>query len=126
MMRAIETDATAALAAEGERLHTYTHLSHIYAEGASVYTTFVYRLAGDYERDLQRWARLKQAACSAIVANGGTISHQHGVGSDHAPYLAAEKGSAGIAAMRALFHHFDPQGMMNPGKLLPAATALEP
>jgi alkyldihydroxyacetonephosphate synthase len=123
MMRAIETDATAALAADGERLHTYTHLSHIYAEGASVYTTFVYRLAGDYERDLQRWVRLKHAACSAIVANGGTISHQHGVGRDHAPYLAAEKGSAGIAAMRALLHHFDPQGLMNPGKLLPAATA---
>jgi len=125
MMRAIEADATAALAVEGERLHTYTHLSHLYAEGASVYTTFVYRLAGDYEQDLQRWARLKHAACSAIVANGGTISHQHGVGSDHASYLAAEKGSAGIAAMRALFHHFDPQGLMNPGKLLPAATAPE-
>jgi alkyldihydroxyacetonephosphate synthase len=122
MMQAIEANATAALADDDERLHTYTHLSHIYAQGASVYTTFVYRLSGDYERDLQRWRKLKHAACSAIVANGGTISHQHGVGTDHAPYLAAEKGEAGIAAMQALFQHFDPQGMMNPGKLLPADT----
>jgi alkyldihydroxyacetonephosphate synthase len=53
------------------------------------------------------------------VENGGTISHQHGVGSDHAPYLAAEKGELGISAMRALFAHFDPEHMMNPGKLLP-------
>ena len=60
-------------------------------------------------------------AGAAIVANGGTISHQHGVGTDHAPWLAAEKGELGIAAMRALLRQMDPQGMMNPGKLLPDA-----
>jgi alkyldihydroxyacetonephosphate synthase len=119
MMRAVEAAATGALASHGEPLHTYTHLSHLYAQGASVYTTFVYRLAGDYETDLARWRSLKQAASMAIVENGGTISHQHGVGSDHAPYLAAEKGELGISAMRALFAHFDPDQMMNPGKLLP-------
>jgi alkyldihydroxyacetonephosphate synthase len=119
MMRAVEAAATGALAQHGEQVHTYTHLSHLYAQGASVYTTFVYRLAGDYEQDLARWRSLKQAASKAIVENGGTISHQHGVGSDHAPYLAAEKGELGISAMRALFAHFDPAQMMNPGKLLP-------
>jgi alkyldihydroxyacetonephosphate synthase len=53
------------------------------------------------------------------VEQGGTISHQHGVGTDHAPYLAAEKGELGLSAMQALFSHFDPQQIMNPGKLLP-------
>lgn len=119
MMHAVEQAGTSALAASGEKLHTYTHLSHIYAQGASVYTTFVYRLAGDYEQDLQRWSRLKRAICEAIVANGGTISHQHGVGSDHAPYLQHEKGAMGIGAMRELCNYFDPEGLMNPGKLLP-------
>lgn len=119
MMRALEAAAREALGAEGEAVHAYTHLSHVYAQGASVYSTFVYRLAGDYERDLARWRRLKAAASAAIVARGGTISHQHGVGLDHAPYLAAEKGTRGIEAMRALVEHFDPQQMMNPGKLLP-------
>ena len=119
MMAALESAATAALATHGERVHTYTHLSHLYAQGASVYTTFVYRLAGDYDADLARWRTLKQAVSQAIVANGGTISHQHGVGTDHAPYLEAEKGALGIGAMRALFRHFDPDGRMNPGKLLP-------
>jgi alkyldihydroxyacetonephosphate synthase len=120
MMLALEGAATAALAQDGERVHTYTHLSHIYAQGASVYTTFAYRLAGNYDKDLARWQRLKAAVCKAIVDTGGTISHQHGVGIDHAPYLEAEKGALGISAMRSLFEHFDPQGMMNPGKLLPA------
>ena len=122
MMLALEGAATQALASEGERVHAYTHLSHIYAQGASVYTTFAFRLAGDYAQDLARWRSLKAAVSQAIVAHGGTISHQHGVGLDHAPYLEAEKGPLGISAMRSLFRHFDPDGMLNPGKLVgPAA-----
>ncbi len=123
MMQALEAAATQALAQDGERVHAYTHLSHLYAQGASVYTTFVYRLTGDYAQDLARWQRMKTAVCQAIVAHGGTISHQHGVGVDHAPYLQAEKGPLGVSAMRNLFTHFDPQGMMNPGKLLAAELA---
>jgi alkyldihydroxyacetonephosphate synthase len=119
MMRAVEAAAAAALRQHGEQVHAYTHLSHLYAQGASVYTTFVYRLAGDYATDLARWKSLKKAASMAIVENGGTISHQHGVGSDHAQYLAAEKGRLGISAIRSLFEHVDPQRIMNPGKLLP-------
>jgi alkyldihydroxyacetonephosphate synthase len=119
MMRALETAGAAALGQYGEQVHAYTHLSHLYAQGASVYTTFVYRLAGDYEADLARWKSLKTAASLAIVEHGGTISHQHGVGSDHAPYLAAEKGRLGMSMMRSVFEHVDPQRIMNPGKLAP-------
>ena len=118
MMHALEQAAAAALAAHGERVHAYTHLSHLYAQGASVYSTFVYRLSGSYEGDLARWTTLKRAVSEAIVASGGTISHQHGVGADHAPYLEAEKGALGIGAMQALFRHFDPEQRMNPGKLV--------
>ena len=117
-MRAVEAAAHAALAQDGERVHAYTHLSHLYPQGASVYATFVWRLAGDYEADLARWRRLKTAVSNAIVGCGGTISHQHGVGLDHAPWLRHEKGELGLAAMRALFGHFDPDGRMNPGKLV--------
>lgn len=125
MMQAVEHAAAIALESEGERVHAYTHLSHVYAQGASVYSTFAYRLSGSYERDLTRWQKLKDVVSKAIVANGGTISHQHGVGTDHAPYLAAEKGDLGISAMQDLFRHFDPQGLMNPGKLVPDLKAQE-
>ena len=52
------------------------------------------------------------------MREGGTISHQHGVGKDHAPYLAAEKGERGILALQAMLDHFDPDGALNSGNLL--------
>lgn len=102
----------------GERVHVFTHLSHVYSQGASVYTTYLYRLATDPDETLRRWELLKGNASRAIVAAGGTISHQHGVGRDHAPYLQAEKSALGLAALRGAFAEFDPDGRMNPGVLL--------
>lgn len=114
-MAAIETAAQRAFG--DEPIHAYSHLSHVYPQGSSVYTTFVFRLTPEYATNLARWSRLKVAASEAILAHGGTISHQHGVGIDHRPYLAAEKGPLGIDAMRALYACFDPEGLMNPGKV---------
>ena len=114
MMRAMQDAGSRAL---GGNAHAYTHLSHVYPQGSSVYSTFIFPLAPTYGENLARWQSLKRAVSEAIVANGGTISHQHGVGIDHKPYLQAEKGALGIEAMRALFSRFDPGGMMNPGKL---------
>jgi len=102
----------------GERVHVFTHLSHVYSQGASVYTTYLYRLATDPDETLRRWELLKGNASRAIVAAGGTISHQHGVGRDHAPYLQAEKSALGLAALRGAFAEFDPDCRMNPGVLL--------
>ena len=72
----------------------------------------------DPDETLRRWHILKKAASQAIIANGGTISHQHGVGTDHAPYLQAEKGALGMAALGDVLRRFDPYEVMNPGKLI--------
>lgn len=101
-----------------EHIHVFTHLSHFYGQGCSVYTTFLFRMDQDYEKTLQRWMKLKAAGAEAIVKNGGTISHQHGVGKDHAPYLASEKGKLGITAITKLCNVFDPEQQMNPGTLV--------
>ncbi len=101
----------------GERVLAFAHLSHIYRDGASLYTTFLFRRAADPEALLALWRAMKHAASLEIQRLGGTISHQHGVGLDHAPYLPTEKGALGMAAIRALCQTFDPEGMMNPGKL---------
>lgn len=114
MMRAMQETGRSAL---DFRVHAYSHLSHVYPQGSSVYSTFIFPIAATYEENLERWRTLKTAVSEAIVSNGGTISHQHGVGVDHQPYLLAEKGELGIEAMRALFARFDPDGLMNPGKL---------
>jgi alkyldihydroxyacetonephosphate synthase len=52
------------------------------------------------------------------VNNGGTISHQHGVGKDHAPYLSVEKGELGMKVLVNLAEHFDAEQQLNPGTLL--------
>jgi alkyldihydroxyacetonephosphate synthase len=115
MIGAIEEAARDALG--DEPVHCSSHLSHVYPEGSSVYATFIFRIAPDYDANVARWKRFKQAVSETIVANGGTITHQHGVGLDHKPYLAAEKGVLGLEAMRTLFARFDPGHVMNPGKL---------
>ena len=99
-------------------VHVGTHLSHVYPTGSSVYTTFVFRLGADPESTLDRWGRLTASARRAVARAGGTISHQHGVGLHHLNELADEKGPVGTTALRALLASVDPDGLMNPGKLL--------
>ena len=116
----IESAIRTGLSDEGEQVHVYTHLSHVYGQGSSIYTTYLFRLGDSYEKGMDRWIKLKQAGAEQIVAIGGTISHQHGVGQDHKRYLKSEKGELGIAAINNLCELFDPKGQMNPGKLLPS------
>ncbi len=119
LMHAVESAIRETAAEHDERVHVFTHLSHVYATGSSIYTTYLFPLGVTPDATRQTWQAMKSAASRAVIAHGGTISHQHGVGVDHAEYLAAEKSDTGIQAMRALFHHFDPEGLMNPGKLIP-------
>lgn len=119
LMAAVESALTAALVGEREKVLVFSHLSHLYSQGSSIYTTYLFRVADTYEETLARWRRLKKAASESIVKHGGTISHHHGVGSDHAPYLVFEKGPIGVNAIKALCRTFDPDGLMNPGKLVP-------
>ena len=118
MMQGVEQAAIDALAAFGDKVHTYTHLSHVYPQGSSVYTTFVWKMAPDFASNMQRWQAVKHAVSEAICSHGGTISHQHGVGKDHAPYLPLEKQPFGMDTLAALFRQFDPDGVMNSGNLM--------
>ena len=102
----------------GERSIVMCHVSHAYPDGASLYFTFLTRARPGEE--LEQWRAAKSAACDAIVAAEGTITHHHAVGRDHAPYMRAEVGELGLEALRAVKERLDPMGIMNPGKLLPA------
>ncbi|MGH2954938.1 MAG: FAD-binding oxidoreductase [Solirubrobacterales bacterium] len=93
------------------------HVSHAYRDGASLYFTFI--APGRPGEEIEQWRAAKTAACEAIVATGGTITHHHAVGRDHAPYMRAEVGELGVEALAALKDRLDPAGIMNPGKLLP-------
>ncbi len=118
-MDAIETALKMCATRWNESIHAFSHLSHVYPTGSSIYTTFVFPLSETPQATLDRWRSFKQAASRTIVDAGGTISHQHGVGIDHKPYLSAEKGTIGINALKETFKYFDPEQHMNPTKLLP-------
>jgi alkyldihydroxyacetonephosphate synthase len=84
------------------------HVSHAYADGASLYFTFLSRAHPGEE--LTQWRAAKSAACEAIVAAQGTITHHHAVGRDHAPYMRAEVGELGLDALRAVKERLDRRG----------------
>lgn len=120
LYRAVREALSGSIAAGGRKGVVMAHISHSYLDGASLYFTFVF--ARDRDRglagEIEQWRAIKEAASRAISENGGTISHHHGVGTDHAPWLAAEKGTLGIEVLAAAKAKLDPNGVMNPGKLV--------
>jgi alkyldihydroxyacetonephosphate synthase len=114
--RAVGEAIGGALRAGGTPGLVMCHVSHIYETGASLYFTLIARQReGD---EIEQWRAVKQAAGEAILAGGGTITHHHGIGRDHAQWMTREVGEGGVAALRALKAELDPTGIMNPGKLL--------
>jgi alkyldihydroxyacetonephosphate synthase len=109
----------------GEAVPVLCHVSHVYPDGASLYFTFFFRAAADPEEDIARWAVLKRTATEALLAAGGTLSHHHGVGSWHAPWLHREVGEAGLRILRAAAREVDPAGVLNPHVLLDPVDRLE-
>ena len=116
LLTKVENTLTQTLA--HKKVHAFTHLSHVYGQGCSLYTTYLFTVDETYQSTLNNWQRLKKAASQIIVNNGGTISHQHGVGKDHAPYLSVEKGEQGMQLLTTLCHHFDQQQLLNPSTLI--------
>lgn len=93
------------------------HFSHAYPEGCSIYFTF-FAPSGNAE---PTYDAIWQAGMAAASRVGGTISHHHGVGLLKGPAMLGEHREA-MAILRALKASFDPDGIMNPGKLGLAAT----
>ncbi len=118
-LHALKAAVTAALGAgfadERARNRILCHISHVYPTGASLYFTVI---AGLGAEPLEPWGRVKAQVNDAIMAEGGTISHHHGVGTDHAPWLEWEIGEAGIRMLRVVQAELDPAGIMNPGALV--------
>jgi alkyldihydroxyacetonephosphate synthase len=110
-------EVVAALQAVDGILVASGHSSHSYAQGTNIYFTFVARPRDAAQAEatyLSCWA----AAMDATLRCGGTIAHHHGIGRLRTRWMEAELGG-GITVLRALKHALDPNGIMNPGVLLP-------
>jgi len=61
------------------------------------------------------------AVLALVAARGGSISAEHGIGTAKVPWLHLNRSPAEIEAMRAIKAALDPDGILNPGVLLPPA-----
>ena len=94
------------------------HMSHSYHSGACLYFTFAF-VMGD-EDPLGEYDIVKSAIQQAPSSKaGGTISHHHGVGLEHSPWLEDDISPEGVAVMRGLFASADAGANFNPNKILP-------
>ncbi len=92
------------------------HLSHAYLDGASLYYTFVFPRS--LKNPEKQWWRIKNKAGDVIQAHNATISHHHGVGTDHKKWISTEKGAFPYQLLYQIKNQVDPQNIMNPGKLV--------
>jgi alkyldihydroxyacetonephosphate synthase len=117
---AVSEALRAALAAQGTPPIVLCHISHVYASGASLYFTVG---CAALEDPIAQWRLAKAAASDAILAAGGSISHHHGVGTDHRDWYLREVGDLAARALRAVKAELDPAWILNPGILIPEDDA---
>jgi alkyldihydroxyacetonephosphate synthase len=113
---ALKAAVTEALTTALQPALVLCHVSHVYETGASLYFTVV---CAQNDDPVEQWRTAKRAANRAIADAGGTISHHHGVGADHRDAYATEIGPLAVQTLRAVKHTLDPDGVLNPGILIP-------
>jgi alkyldihydroxyacetonephosphate synthase len=106
------------LTAQGTPPVVLCHISHLYPSGASLYFTVA---CAQSEDPVAQWRAAKRAAGDAILEAGGSITHHHGVGTDHREWYLREAGELGVRALLAVKAELDPAGILNPGVLIPSA-----
>ncbi|MFD0854239.1 FAD-linked oxidase C-terminal domain-containing protein, partial [Actinomadura adrarensis] len=139
---AVRDTLTNVLSASGTPPLIMCHISHVYPAGASLYYTVVSAqgrairsearnggaaVAGgsggsspqEWLDAVKHWEAAKHAVNDAIIDAGGTITHHHGVGTDHRDWYAREIGPLGTEILRAVKRQVDPSGILNPGVLIP-------
>ncbi len=108
-------DATrAALLAVPHARAATCHLSHSYPDGACLYFTFAATPPAD-EVDAT-YIAMWDAGTRAVLANGGNLSHHHGVGINRGRFMAEALGAA-HGTLQQVKDALDPNGILNPGKL---------
>jgi alkyldihydroxyacetonephosphate synthase len=111
------TDITERLRAIDGVLVASGHSSHSYRSGTNLYMTFATQPADD---DLvSAYDRCWKATMDATISLGAGISHHHGIGRVRMPWMQQELGDGGTEALWAIKDALDPNGIMNPGVLLP-------
>ena len=99
-----------------------SHMSHSYHSGACLYFTFAFVFDKD---PLGEYDHVKSAIQQSFVDNGSSISHHHGVGLEHAPWLEQDISAEGVKVVSGLFAVTDPGANLNPRKIIADADACD-
>ena len=101
------------------------HFSHAYGEGCSIYFTFA-GFGDDLDETLERYERIWRVAQRAVIESGASVAHHHGVGLSKASNTPRDHigGRPLFEALKSSF--FDPDGIMNPGKVWAAPEEVSP
>ncbi|WP_309125913.1 FAD-binding oxidoreductase [Kocuria sp.] len=113
--KAVYDAAHRAFAAQGKHGWIMSHMSHSYHSGACLYFTFAYEIGEDPHAE---YKMIKGAIQQAFVDAGGTLSHHHGVGTEHSPWMEQDVSPEGVRLIRSLFTAADPGAHLNPGKIV--------
>jgi len=102
-------------AMEAEDAVVMSHFSHMYQNGGSIYMIF-FTSQPDAETAWATYKKIWDAGVYACHREGGTMSHQHGVGLSRSTYTEDELGSS-FGVLKKIKEVLDPNCIMNPGKL---------
>ncbi|NKE08979.1 MULTISPECIES: FAD-binding oxidoreductase [Kocuria] len=98
-----------------------SHMSHSYHAGACLYFTFAFEISDNVDHE---YALVKTRIQQSFIDSGATLSHHHGVGAEHSPWMEQDVSPAGADLMRGLFATADPGQNFNPGKILDSPDTL--
>jgi len=119
-IEAIYDDAVASLRELDAIVGASAHSSHVYRTGINLYFTFVARHEDSADMEatyLDCWRRVMEVT----ARHGGGVAHHHGAGRLRKPYIVHDLGENGVSLLRTLKQAIDPQGLLNPGNLIPDA-----
>ncbi|QHT47716.1 FAD-binding protein [Bacillus sp. SB49] len=71
------------------------------------------------KEEMKRAEAAVEAMFEAALELGGTLSGEHGIGTMKAPFMEAELGAVGLGMMKRIKDSWDPNGILNPGKIFP-------
>ena len=108
-----EADAAAAKLIPGVRILGFGHVG----DGNVHYNVFQ-PIGSDGAAFLARWNEVSEAVFEVVLRLGGSISAEHGVGQMKRDYLPKIKDPVALEIMRGIKGLLDPQGILNPGKVL--------
>ena len=94
------------------------HSSHAYRSGANLYFTWA-ASPGDPAEYAATYDACWHAALAAADGLGAGLAHHHGVGRVRRDWMEAEVGAGGISMLRSVKSALDPEGLLNPGVLIP-------